>query len=131
MLKRFHWTRCLLLAGMLAACGANSSGPTPLEPASPDQPSAQIHISSDAHAFDTSELRARADQDFEVIYRNRSDVPHNVAIYSDASAQVALYVGGIVRDSQVVYPVPALPPGLYFFRCDVHPSTMQGRLFVQ
>lgn len=120
----------LLIAGTIGACQAEAPAPSPTEPLSSPL-STRLTISSDVHAFNIGELRAPAAQDLELHYLNRSPVPHNVAIYSDASARVALYVGEIITEGQAIYQIPALPPGLYFFRCDVHPVTMQGRLSVE
>lgn len=65
----------------------------------------------------------------ELEFRNDDGgVPHNVAIYQDDSAQDALFVGDLVDGpATVTYDVPALDPGEYYFRCDVHPQ-MNGTL---
>jgi len=58
-------------------------------------------------------------------------VPHNIAIYTDDSAAESLFVGELVTGpKQVTYEVGALDPGTYFFRCDVHPTTMTGTFVV-
>ena len=46
----------------------------------------------------------------------------------NASANKALMIGNLVTGPATAdYQVPALPPGKYFFRCDVHPQ-MNGTL---
>jgi hypothetical protein len=42
-----------------------------------------------------------------------------------------LFVGEVFSGPDVVtYEVPALDAGTYFFRCDVHPTTMTGTFLV-
>jgi plastocyanin len=45
-----------------------------------------------------------------------------VAIYADDSASDALFVGDLVTNAAITHQVPALEPGDYFFRCDIHPE---------
>lgn len=59
-------------------------------------------------------------------------VPHNVSIYTDSSASKALYTGKLANGpSSITYYVPALGPGTYYFRCDVHPTQMFGAFVVK
>jgi uncharacterized membrane protein/plastocyanin len=83
----------------------------------------------DDQAFSTARLTTPAGEPFELAFDNGDDgVPHNVAIYVDAAADQPLFVGDLVDGpTTVVYEVPALDPGSYFFRCDVHPQ-MNGTL---
>jgi plastocyanin/uncharacterized membrane protein len=83
----------------------------------------------DDQAFDRASLTAPAGTRFDLVFDNEDDaVPHNVAIYADSSAEESLFVGEtITGPSSVTYDVPALEPGEYFFRCDVHPQ-MNGTL---
>jgi plastocyanin len=54
-----------------------------------------------------------------------------VSIYTDSSATAALFTGEMVTGpGTVTYEVDALEPGTYFFRCDVHPTTMTGTFVV-
>jgi plastocyanin len=54
-------------------------------------------------------------------------IPHNIAIYTDDTATESLFVGELVTGpTSVDYEIPALDAGEYFFRCDVHPTTMLG-----
>lgn len=103
----------------LGAQAAGAAAP-PLE--------SDVEIAADEVAFDTDELDVPAGEPFTIGFDNRGQgVPHNVAIYEDASASEALFVGDVVTGPDVVrYAVPALPEGDYFFRCDVHPTTMTG-----
>ena len=57
-------------------------------------------------------------------------MPHDIAIFPDASATNPLFTGGIVIGVQTVpYHIPALKPGTYYFHCDVHPD-MNGSVTV-
>lgn len=65
---------------------------------------------------------------FDLQFANLDEgVQHNVAIYTDDSAEEAVFVGDlVVGPKTITYHVPALI-GAYFFRCDVHPQ-MNGTL---
>ncbi len=67
----------------------------------------------------------------ELAFDNRDGgVQHNVAIYRDESAEESLFVGDLIAGADTVtYDVPALDPGAYYFRCDVHPQ-MDGSVEV-
>lgn len=101
-------------------------------PGSPPPPAAgpagDATIAADAVTFDTDELEVPAGEPFTLGFDNRAQgVPHNVSIYIDASASEALFVGDIISGPETItYSVPALPEGDYFFRCDLHPTTMTG-----
>ena len=83
----------------------------------------------DDQAFVPSSLDVPAGEPLVVAFENDDDaVPHNVAIYTDDSAAQSLFVGDLVDGpATVTYDVPALDPGVYYFRCDVHPQ-MDGTL---
>ena len=58
-------------------------------------------------------------------------MPHNIAIYTNPSASTVLFRGATFAGSRTeTYRVPPLPPGTYFYRCDVHPAQMTGTLTV-
>jgi plastocyanin len=104
---------------------------TPAPPAS--NGGTALSISAKALAFDTSRLSAPAGRALEVRFDNQdAGVPHNVAVYTDASASTVLLRGQVVTGVRTVtYRVPALDAGSYFFRCDVHPAQMTGTLVVR
>jgi plastocyanin/uncharacterized membrane protein len=83
----------------------------------------------DDQRFIPSTLAVPAGEPFVVAFRNEDGgVPHNVGIYRDDSAEESLFVGDLVDGpTTVTYELPALDPGAYFFRCDVHPQ-MNGTL---
>jgi plastocyanin len=116
----------LLAILVVAAC---SAGPNVQADAPSIDPDA-LRIAAKDLEFSTSTLSAPAGQPFQIVFDNQESAPHNVAIYRDASAAERIFgsepFGG---PAAVVYEVPALEPGTFFFRCDVHPD-MSGQLAV-
>jgi plastocyanin len=79
-------------------------------------------------AFDQEELAVPAGAAVSLRFENQDSAPHNVAIYTDESAGQAIFVGEIFSGpGSRTYQLPAIAPGTYFFRCDVHPD-MRGKL---
>jgi hypothetical protein len=85
--------------------------------------------------FSTACLAEKPDTPFAVDFSNGDTAPHNFAIYTDSQATKLL--GGAASVSDIVapgasttYQVKGLPAGEYFFRCDVHPTTMTGTFVV-
>lgn len=111
------------LVAVLAACGTASGAPDA-------DVEADVTISSAAMAFDSDTITAPANEAFSVAYANTEAMPHNVAIYTDESATEPLFVGETITSSTTVYEIPALEPGVYFFRCDLHPD-MAGTVVVE
>jgi plastocyanin len=84
-------------------------------------------------AFAPACLTAEAGRPFRLKFDNKEPVPHNVSIFEgpDASGR-RVFTRPPFRGPRVVtYLVPALSRGRHFFRCDVHPNLMQGRLIVR
>ena len=88
-------------------------------------------------AFARSCLAAPARTPFTIRFSNRDrDIPHNVHICTadpavDPGAR-SLFGGEIITGVQdVTYEVGPLPPGTYFFHCDVHPAQMRGTFVVE
>jgi plastocyanin len=59
-------------------------------------------------------------------------VQHNFALYTDSTATTPIFRGGIVTGQITTVYTFTTPsqPGTYFFRCDVHPTTMTGTFVV-
>jgi plastocyanin len=83
--------------------------------------------------FSASCLAAPARTAFTIRFMNRDPgVQHNLAIYADSSASTALFTGKtITGPATVTYHVPAVAPGTYYVRCDLHPTQMSGILAVK
>jgi plastocyanin len=119
-------TRILLvgvvLAAVLAACSGGGSAASASAPAD-----AEVTVVAQEGAFDTGTITVPAGAPFELFFQNLDGMPHNVAIYTDASASEPIFVGETITDAAVLYEVPAIEAGEYFFRCDLHPD-MAGTL---
>ena len=115
----------LLLTAVIAACGGGGAlglaqAPASLDPNSPK-------VSARDSAFDTSEIDVAANAPFVLVFENKDDFDHNISIYTDDSASTRTFDGVVVRLGTRWYPVPALAPGRYYFRCDIHPD-MHGHI---
>ncbi|MEN6518119.1 MAG: PQQ-dependent sugar dehydrogenase [Methanospirillum sp.] len=84
-------------------------------------------------AFSQSTITAQAGALVTIAFNNMdSGVPHNFALYTDASASTAIFTGALVTGpatTTYTFTAPSTP-GSYFFRCDVHPTTMTGTFIV-
>jgi cytochrome c oxidase subunit 2 len=97
-------------------------------------PAVNLTLIADKMSFNTNTLTVPAGAPVTLTFDNQdSSVPHNFALYSDTSAATPIFVGQIITGpSSVVYKFTApAAPGSYFFRCDVHPTTMTGTLVVK
>jgi plastocyanin len=93
-------------------------------------------VGASASGFDKTCLGVVAGKAFTVAFKNDdTSVPHNWALYTDSSA--ATLLGGapdattfITGPDQTDYQVKALDAGLYYYRCDIHPTVMFGQFVV-
>jgi plastocyanin len=124
-MNRLPWSLLITTAiVVLASCSTASGGPA----AAPSVDPNALRIDAKDLAFSTSNLSAPAEEPFQIAFDNQESAPHNVAIYRDASAGEKLFGSDpFSGPALVVYDVPALDAGTYFFRCDVHPD-MAGEL---
>jgi plastocyanin len=82
-----------------------------------------VQISANNLAFDKKDLTVKADQPFKLTFDNKEAQPHNVAILkSPGSTEVFLREPPAPGPKKTTYDVKALPPGKYYFQCDVHPN---------
>jgi plastocyanin len=90
-------------------------------------------ISVAAQQFSTDALTFPAGKPTTLHFENNDGgQTHNFAIYTDSSATTPKFQGAITTGPQTVdYDIPKLPAGTYYFRCDVHPTTMTGTLTVK
>jgi len=82
-------------------------------------------------AFDTDTIELPPDTPTKITLDNQdAGTPHNIAIYTDDTLDESLFVGEIVTGPvSVVYDIPPLSEGEYYFHCDVHPN-MSGTVIV-
>jgi plastocyanin len=127
MRERIALSLATLLVALLAAgCGSASGGAEPS--ASPIE--SDVTITANQLSFNTATVTLEAGEPSTMRLVNLENVPHNVAIYVDESASERLFVGELITRGEIVYQLPPLEPGSYFFRCDLHPE-MKGSLVVE
>ncbi|MBA3552084.1 MAG: cupredoxin domain-containing protein [Actinobacteria bacterium] len=98
----------------------------------PGEGGAGATLAANGIAFDVSELTVPGGGDVTITFDNMEAVPHNVAVYTDQSASEAIFTGEVITGpTSVDYTFAAPDPGEYFFRCDIHPTEMQGTLIVE
>jgi plastocyanin len=114
-IRTFFVAFSLLVA--VAACSGSGAAASASPP-----PEADLTITAQGSKFDPTTVTLPAGQPAEIFFENLDGLPHNVAIYADASASTKLFVGETITNASTLYKVPALTAGQYFFRCDVHPE---------
>ena len=111
---------------VIAACGTTSADGG----SAPDPADADVTVTAAEMAFDPGPVTVAAGEAFTIALVNRDAMPHNIAIYTDSSKSEKLFEGEMVTDGTVVYDLPALDAGEYFFDCSLHPN-MTGTLVVE
>jgi plastocyanin len=114
-----------MLVAVLAACSGGGSAASVSPP-----PETDVTVTAQGNAFDPKEFHVPAGAPFQLFFRNLDGAPHNVAVYIDATATNSIYVGEVITDAATLYEMPALEPGTYPFRCDVHPE-MTGNVVAE
>lgn len=114
VLRRAAFTAVLVAIAACSGGGAAASARAPAE--------ADASIDAKDNAFSPTELALPAGEPSQLFFRNLDGVPHNVAVYTDATATTAVFVGEIITNAATTYELPAMEAGEYFFRCDVHPE---------
>lgn len=93
-----------------------------------------INLSAKNVAFDTGNITVPAGAGVTVNFDNQDQgIPHNFAVYDTPAAANMIFKGDIiVGPRKIVYTfIAPTKPGTYFFRCDVHPTTMTGQFIVK
>ena len=93
-------------------------------------------VGASVKGFAQACLAVPAGKDFSVTFKNDdAGIQHTWALFKDPSATDRL--GGaqsgsasITGPAQTTYQLKALPPGTYFFHCDLHPTVMKGAFVV-
>ena len=128
-MKRLFATLALATVALAAAaCSTTNADEAPRRPGRPRRPRTPRSIVAKDMRSPRPDVQVPAGKALPAHLHNKDGAPHNVAIYTDASAATNLFRGeifGAARPGSTQ--VPALAAGTYFFRCDVHPD-MQGTI---
>ncbi len=82
--------------------------------------------------FDTADVTVPADQPVTLTADNIDPgIPHNWAVYTDDSASELIAGTPICTDCTETITFDPPEPGVYFFKCDVHPVQMVGTFVVE
>ena len=121
-----------LLAVPAPAETGDGGGPAPTGPPPCLPDGTELSITAQNLQFDTECLAAPVAEPFTIEFTNQDEVAHNVSIFTDQSATQALFQEPAFPGPEtVVYePDPIEEEGNFFFRCDVHPTTMTGTFVV-
>lgn len=100
----------------------------------PGQQTVNVDLTARNIAFSLSSITVPAGAHVVVHFTNQDAVPHNLAVYTNSSAQQVIFRGQTVTgpNASITYEFNApSQPGTYFFRCDVHPTQITGSFIVQ
>ena len=93
----------------------------------------QLQLTAHNIAWDTNCLAVDAGQPATITVANLDDgIDHNFAIYNGLDLQKELFVvpqfAGVATKS---FSIPSIPPGKYYFQCNVHGPAMSGVFIVK
>jgi plastocyanin len=83
-------------------------------------------------AFDQKTITVPAGASVTMNFENKDSAPHNFALYTNSGASQSIFVGQTITGTKTItysFTAPSTP-GTYFFRCDVHPTSMTGSFVV-
>ena len=125
---------CMLIGGVAIVAIGPEAKPAPA--AKPQILALTAPTGAAASGFKPASLSAVTGKPIQIVLDNQeSGVPHNVAVYAsdpakDPSAPLLGSAPPVAGPATIKVDVKTLPAGTYFFRCDVHPATMNGALTV-
>jgi plastocyanin len=126
--RRLLSISALLAVGALAACGGASATPSTSVACQKADASNVVQLSATNVTFSAPCLEVTADAPIKIQFTNQDTVPHDVAVYQDASKATEVSRGDVADAGQSkTYDVPALAAGDHFFVCTIH-SNMTGIL---
>ena len=127
----------VVLALAMLSC---SSGPAPTttskSPSGTTASGAPVTVTLAAQnlAFDTKTIVVPPGASVTINFTNKdSGIMHNFSLYTDSTAKTTLFTGKFVTGPGTATYTFTAPTkvGEYFFRCDVHPTTMTGTFVVE
>lgn len=124
----FHMRAVLLMVLMLLASAlavAQNSGQT--------GSTVTVDLVAKNVAFNTNTITVPAGANVIINFDNQdSGVTHNFAVYTDSSASNEIFKGDVItgpKTTTYTFTAPTTP-GTYLFRCDIHPTIMNGQFIV-
>jgi plastocyanin len=124
-----------VVASIAIKVAAASLTPAPTPTNTSSGTPATIALFAQGMAFNLNTITAAAGVSVTINFDNRdTGIPHNFSLYTNSSAAPpALFQGQIINGpATATYTFTApVQPGTYFFRCDIHPTTMTGSFVVQ
>jgi plastocyanin len=116
----------VLATALLAACGGTSATPSTSVACVKADADNVVQLSAQNLAFSAPCLEVAADAPFTIEFTNSDTVPHDVAVYQDATKATEVFKGDVIEAGQSkTYDVPAVAAGDHFFACTIH-SNMTG-----
>jgi len=125
---------CDVLTGGQTPSPSVSNGPaaTPRPTPLPSPPPGAVLLSVRNRQYNTDVITGVADVPTIVYFTNHDDTNHNLTIYRNAAKDLELFRGEIFSgpDVTLIYEIPALPAGDYYFTDFVFAS-MHGTFIVR
>lgn len=141
-LKRIRASSLASMLGAVAGVAMVAGGIAlaaigPEEPEEPEGGPVVVAVAAGPNAaalgFDQDTLSFPAGEPVELEFDNQDPgVPHNVGVYTDEGFAEPVFLpdGTITGPARATYGIEPLEEGTYFFRCEVHPTTMTGTIDV-
>ncbi len=131
-------TLIALVVALFAGCSSSPSTTTPSSGGTSTTPgqggAVTIDLAAQNLAFDKTTITVPAGASVTINFNNKdTGVSHNFALYTNSSASSSIFVGQTVAGpgtTSYKFTAPS-KAGSYFFRCDVHPTTMTGTFIVR
>jgi mono/diheme cytochrome c family protein/plastocyanin len=119
------------------SCGQTARAPVEAAPPGLIEPfdGQTVTVVAQNVAFDTREIRVSSGPIRLRLDNRDNGTQHNIAVRKSATDTAPAFTGSVgttfegVNVDDTVF--TATPAGTYFFRCDVHPTTMTGSFIVQ
>lgn len=125
---------CDVLSGGESPAPSNSDRPaaTPRPTPLPTPPPGAVILSVQDRQYSTDVINGVANVPTIVYFTNHDDTNHNLTIYRNAAKDLELFRGDIFSgpDVTIVYEIPALAAGDYYFSDYTYPS-MHGTFVVR
>lgn len=107
-----------------AATSPGSAGNDQTPPAGGEN---TVNVKTQNFAFDPAEITVPAGEPITFNFTNADSVRHTFTLYLDEGYTQAIDGGSASADTPEIT-VSFVDPGDYFFRCEVHPTQMEGVL---